>query len=515
MKILYIPLDERPCNYKYPQYLAMISNDIMIVTPPKELLGWLKRPANTTSLWNWVFDNIKDCSHAIISIDTLLYGNIINSRIHNISLEECNNKLMNLLKLKELNPSIEIHAFNLVTRISNGNSDAEDPSYWKEYGQSIWKYCCLTDKTCRGIVSENEKAELCHLNETIPEAYLDDFLNRRKTNSFINLKCIDFIKDGVIDYLVIPKDDCSEYGFAAMEQNIIAKKIYENRVMHRVMVYPGADEVGSILFSRVFNKIHNYCPKIYVRYSSTLGPSIIPKYEDRPLQESIKSQITSLGGVMVNNENDADFLLAVHCPGKKMIESLDQRSRDISDRSHSNIDEFVNYIKSFYDYHEKLFAIADVAFANGADDAFMVYANKLGILEKACAYGGWNTAQNTIGVVLAQASLCSYFQKLNTSLYNSDASENFLVRKIIEDWIMQTKTLYDLVQMSKEMTSHNLYSVKEHEEEVKNLILNFILTYTQSEFNGRFNGKKITVSNITLPWDRVFEIDFDLKLEKN
>ena len=67
---------------------------------------------------------------------------------------------------------------------------------------------------------------------------------------------------------------------AALDQMAIAKRVRELRLPDRVFVYPGADEVGSVLFARVFNQIKNYRPRIYIRYSSVYGPFIVPRYED-------------------------------------------------------------------------------------------------------------------------------------------------------------------------------------------------------------------------------------------
>ena len=66
------------------------------------------------------------------------------------------------------------------------------------------------------------------------------------------------------------------------------------------MIYPGADEVGSVLLSRIFCKMHNYKPSVFLKYSATYGPTIVPLYEDRPIAESIKSQIVSAGGILVS-----------------------------------------------------------------------------------------------------------------------------------------------------------------------------------------------------------------------
>ena len=45
MKILYIPLDERPCNWAYPQMIARLSPEIELVVPPLDLLGQKKQAA--------------------------------------------------------------------------------------------------------------------------------------------------------------------------------------------------------------------------------------------------------------------------------------------------------------------------------------------------------------------------------------------------------------------------------------------------------------------------------------
>ena len=521
MKILYIPLDDRPCNYRYPQYLARISGEIEMIVPPAEYMGRHKMPADIHALWSWAFSNISGCDYAVVSVDTLGYGNIINSRIHKKSFSECLESAENFKELKKLNPRVEVHAFNLVTRVSNCNSDEEDPGYWKRYGETIWEYGFLTDKIKRGEEDAGSKEKLSDLRKSVPEKYMSDFLNRREINRSVNLKCLELTADGIIDYLVIPKDDCAEYGYAAADQSVLARRIYEYGIMERVMVYPGADEVGSVLLARVFNKYKKYRPRVYVRYSSVMGPQIIPKYEDRPLHESIKSQVTSIGGIIISDERDADFLLAVNSPGKEMTEASEQKVRNIGSRNFANIDEFIHYIKYFHDEYKKPYGIADVAFANGADDEFMVYANKSGVLGKTCAYGGWNTAQNTVGVVLTQASLCSFYASAGApagnKLFNEKASRIFLFRKIIEDWMMQTRMLITLTEKygGHEGAREEIdpYNVGEHRAEILSLIGKYIGESIKNELSVMLKDHKILIDNISLPWDRIFEIDFDLELQ--
>jgi len=82
MKILYIPLDERPCNYYYPPSIANICSDIEVVEPPKEMLGRKKVPAKIDDLWKFVEENAPTCDALVLSLDMLLFGGIVPSRLH-------------------------------------------------------------------------------------------------------------------------------------------------------------------------------------------------------------------------------------------------------------------------------------------------------------------------------------------------------------------------------------------------------------------------------------------------
>lgn len=117
-QVLYIPLDERACNYEFPVQLANMTKDVKILVPPVEWMGFKKEPADTEALWNWLFENAGCCTHAILSVDTLTYGNIINSRTHHRSLATCLELLNRFDALKCQNPSLSIHAFNLVARVA-------------------------------------------------------------------------------------------------------------------------------------------------------------------------------------------------------------------------------------------------------------------------------------------------------------------------------------------------------------------------------------------------------------
>lgn len=156
-KILYVPLDERACNYSFPQKLAQMTDDIELLVPAYNDMGNLKTPANYNKIWEWIFKNAPECEYAILSVDTLVYGNIINSRTHHRTCAECQATLENFKKLKEINPNLKIHAFNLVARVAAYNNAHEDPDYWATQGWNIWRYTYLMDMIARNHAGDAEK----------------------------------------------------------------------------------------------------------------------------------------------------------------------------------------------------------------------------------------------------------------------------------------------------------------------------------------------------------------------
>jgi hypothetical protein len=504
VKVIYVPLDERACNYYFPQQLAAMADGIELLVPAYEDMGYLKKPADYNKIWDWIFKNAPECDYAILSVDTLVYGNIINSRTHYRTCEDCQKTLENFRRLKKINPNIKIHAFNLAARVAAYSDAHEDPDYWGICGREIWRYTYLCDKISRGHADESEKTEAEQLKKEIPEKYLDDFLHRRKVDRFTNLYCVDLVKDGTFDILTIPKDDTAEYGYAAMDQAAIAKKVREERLMDRVLVYPGADEVGSVIFTRVFNLIKGYVPKIYVRYSSTFGNQIIPSYEDRPLGESIKSQIFSIGGICEDNAALSDCMLAVNSPGKYMIESMYQDDKDLTFTSHINMHEFLRYIHYYCDTFKKAVGVAEVSVCNGCENEFMDYALISGVLNRVQAVGGWNTSQNTIGVVLAQTVIASYYNRFQNHLDKYKLSEEFKMRSILCDWFFQANVLRDFLRETENKIDP--FALGKHYEEAKNYVLDGLKRLFDMKFGGKYKGADIHIDDLFFNWDGIFYI---------
>lgn len=512
--VLYVPLDERACNYAFPQQLCAMAAGIEMLTPPRELLGCLKAPADNERLWAWLAEKAPRCAYAILSVDTLVYGNIINSRTHHLSAEVCMERLARFRELKRRNPGLKIHAFNLVARVAAYDDAHEDPDYWAFYGRSIWRYAYLTDKLSRGCGEAGEQEELAALGESIPAEVLADFLARREVDRAVNLACVDLVRDNIFEILTIPKDDTAEFGYAAMDQSAIAKRVREERLSPRVLVYPGADEVGSVLFARVFCLIKRFTPRVYVRYSSVLGPTIVPRYEDRPLQESVKWQITSLGGLLEDNPDAADCMLALNTPGTHQIECAYQDDKDLTFSSHSNMLEFLRYVNDFCQTRKKAVGLAEVSVCNGCENEFMDCACQLGTLHSVQAVGGWNTAQNTIGVVLAQTVIAAYYDRFAKRAEQLRRSEEFKLRSIACDWFFQANALRSfLAQNEAAETRIDPFRLGGGYDAVRQFIMEQLRRQFLEKFGSSYKGAAIVLDDLYFSWDGVFYIGASVKLE--
>ncbi len=500
MNILFIPLDERPCNRKFPELIIASQNDVKIISPEKHLLGDKKVSGQVSKLWDFIFENAKRCSYAVLSIDMLFYGGLIPSRLHHLTKNDVKENIANLKRIKEINPDIKIYAFNCIMRAPQYNSSEEEPDYYDKYGYNLFRSKYLIDKNLRVGITKEEEEELDSIK--IPKDILLDYESRRKFNEYVNIEVAKLLKDEILDFLVIPQDDSSEYGYTAISQKKVLNFIKEKKLEFKSSVYPGADEVGNSLLARCLNNYLNRVVKIYAFYSSTLGPSIIPLYEDRPMNESLKYHVRVCGGELVDNPEDADLILAINSPGKTMQEASEQPlSIDLTYTSHRNLLDFVYKIEKHISKGRKVI-LSDSAFANGGDLTLIDYLDRIDIFEKLTAYAGWNTNCNTLGTVIS-----SGVYSLNSDNKNQI---KHLIYRLIEDTFYQSKVRMKVIKDFLPANGLSYYDFKNKQEDVENAIKELLL----EEYN-KLNLSKVfsvNIDSVTTPWNRMFEIDMEMDI---
>ncbi|MCL6458745.1 MAG: DUF4127 family protein [Gorillibacterium sp.] len=513
-RIVYLPLDERPCNAKYPQLLAEIG-DLPLIAPPSALLGRKKQPAAFAGIAKWLLAETKAADYLIVSIDMLVYGGIVPSRLHTLGIEECNARLDVLRLCKAENPSLRIYGFNLIMRAPAYNGSDEEPDYYEHYGANLHRYGWLLDKGEREVLTKGEASEREQLRDVIPETILADFTGRRGINAQVNQRSIEYAQQGLIDHLVIPLDDNSKYGFTSMEQRKLLFTVEANHLLNRVLIYPGADEIGCTLLARVFCEQKGYVPEVFLRYSATQGPFVIPRYEDRSLNESIKAHLTAAGAFITDSSREADVILMVNAPPVSQAEAAETshayHERHRSYFSEVNLAEFAQAI-GIYATKGKFVALADVATANGADEPLMQLLAQTGGLSALSAYAGWNTSGNTLGTVIAHAIIASYYtrnRQANTAERNRN-SARFLLYRLLEDWGYQANVRAE-VNREALLSSNTINAPSPAEQDSK---LNELVSTKLTDFYNHYLigaiAYSFAIENASLPWKRTFEVDFEL-----
>lgn len=503
-KIVFLPLDERPCNYIYPEYIAKISgSEIEIV--PRRLMGKFKQPADVEGIWEWTKEKTENDGVLIVSMDLFLYGGIVPSRLHDIPEDKCQERQERLRQLKKEKPGLKIYAFQLITRAPARDGSGEEPDYYQDYGYRIYRYGVLQDKEALEKITEEERQEKRSIEEQVPAAVLEDFLCRRAINFNNNKASIDLVSEGVIDFLIIPLDDCREYGYAPSERRKLSSYAAKKNLFSKIFFYPGADEVGCTLLARAVNELNLLRPEIYVDYSSLRGKYQIPSYEDRSIGETVQYQILAAGCSIAESSAEADGILAVNPPTKFSLRLEKELITDeIYLEGERNLQAFVERIRKYLQ-RGKVCAVADCAIPNTADRALMQFLYEQDLLKEIEAYAGWNTSSNTLGTVIAHlaASLASKKQGKNKM------SEEFRFLRYLEDWGYMAEVRKKVTAMLSQV-DRTIYSLDlgDKGEEVSKIVKEKL-----DQFLCRYFPEEKRRFSVSMPWNRMFEIE--LKLEKD
>lgn len=501
MRILYIPLDERPCNALYPLMTAEAASDVEVISLPIELMGAKKQAADTKKVWDFIKANIGDADYAVLSTEMLLYGGLLPSRLHHLTQIDLAEYEKNLRLLKQRYPEKKIFLSNLIMRTPRYNSSDEEPDYYEEYGERIFRFGWLNDKKDREGLSLDEKQELVKLIADVPKESISDYETRRQFNVSVNLLNIRLTEQVIVDFLAIPQDDSAIYGYTAIDQKKVYQVIQKNHLKDRVMVYPGADEVGFTLMARAYNDWLKRQPTIFVRYASTLGPELLPLYEDRLINESLKAHVMAVGMRLVDQADSADFILAYNVPGKKMQESWDQFTdkRDVTYDSYRHLLTFVEQIETDIKQGKKV-GLCDSAFSNGGDLELIHLLDKKKVLSQLMCYKAWNTNCNSLGSTLSALTFTQ-------TEVNQQTLVNNLLSNIFEDAFYQAEIRMLLTQQILPSLNLSYFDLKDQAPTVMDMIGYEMLALAHVYLPNSFAKKDFVIQELSSPWNRMFEIN--------
>jgi hypothetical protein len=500
MRIGLIPLDERPVNTRYPAMIARIAG-VDLVQPPLNILSARRQSAQTDQLAAWMLEQAGTLDVLIVSIDMLGFGGLVPSRITNNPASDVLARLNILREIKRLHPSVSIYGFGLITRISRSNSSTEEPLFWKDYGARIYRYSQLIDRQHQG---QDVTADLEQLKAQIPEAHIHDVLSRRLRNHIVNLYTLDMLNGGVFDLLVISSDDTSEYGLGTREKRWLSELASRTiNADEKLLMYPGADEVGCALVARAITQHEGHTPAFCIQYAVDGDEEITAPFEDGPVRITVERQVRAVGGIIVEAHESADFIVAVNTPSRREPPFLTATDAEYEERS-TLLEPFVKDIQRWVKEGRRVI-LADVAYPNGADPALVDLLRTHVPIDQLAAYGAWNTAGNTIGTALSQGVATRWIQSQKQQAEQS----RFLTHRFVEDWGYQFAVRPRLQDWLTEQWGSQTIAV-EHLEQVQGFVSEGL--HEQLATLRPFAEQWRPVpGSIQLPWQRTFEVDFELE----
>jgi len=413
-------------------------------------------------------------------VDTLGYGGLIPSRQTDTPLAEIQQRLARLVKIKEAKPSLPLYGFSVTMRLSAEAAVEEEKPYWAQYGKLIYQYSYHQDRYEQHGDAVDLQAALDAKGQ-VPFEILSDYLETRERNFAINQMMVEWTRRNLFDLLLMTQDDTSRYGLNVKEQRKLVEQVQAANLSNRVLLYPGADEVASVLVGRHLNRVKRQIPAFCVRYSTPYGGTITPMYEDRPLERTIASQIQAVGGRVVGSMQEADVLLMVNTPSTGQgdlalrihLEKVDNPPRDLAPFARTLAESLMPT------------ALADVAYANGGDpELFRAFKDYL----RLCAFAAWNTAGNTLGTVVAQASAW-----LDPATRDEAAQRQYMLDRIADDVLYQSQLR---PQLQEERAKGR--SIEDLERELPERLL--------ALWARLVHRIRIAAIEARLPWHRLFEV---------
>ena len=446
MNIAFIPIDNRPVCYTLPIQICAMNGDINLFMPKREFLGGLTKYADVDNIFKWL-ETLQDIDAFVICLDTIAYGGLISSRRTPDTFEEIKARID---RLKKIIDGKRVYAFSSIMRISNNNVNEEEKEYWNLWGKKIFEYSYNIDKY--GNVE----------NVEIPDEILKDYLATRKRNFEINKLYLTWN----VDTLIFSKDDCAQYGLNVREARELEKLGGFTKT--------GADEIPLTLLARALNQFYKKqdetLPSIKVApiFLAPEHKDLISNYEDVSIEKSVLGQL-ELAGCKVCAVDDADILLYVN--------NFEGHQGEIV----MGVD--TKPFSKTWKKPNKPYMIADVRFANGADNAFVKQLFDVGFDENFYGYSAWNTSANTLGSLICGA-IVKWMNKIS-NMQNDESFKKLQVVRFLDDWAYQANVRQVGTMQIAEL-------MKPFERKVF------------EQFDVEYSV------NYSFPWNRLFEVEIEL-----
>jgi len=464
------------------------------LVPPLEFLGSLTAPTRPTGLSEWLNETVRNRQpdKLLVCLDSLIYGGLINSRRGEESESEILNRLKEISSWKRLNPKpMAVFTQASIMRISDNYDSTEEKKYWSRYGREIFQWSELLHRNAVGM--KVPPGSLALAESRIEPGVRDDYQKTRRRNFKANMRLLDHVAKGDIDFLVFSQDDSGEYGLNVLEQDKLVKSALNIGVARKVMSYPGSDETLMALIGRALLESATRRPTASLQFSAEYGSRTPSNYEGQTIGETVEQQTHAIGLVLTNDADaNPDFQIIVHCLEHRQGDHIQLPGHSSDLRLLSSTDAVRRCIELLSKATRPVI-LCDVAYANGSDPALVAELLKRPeLLKKLWSYAGWNTTGNTVGSALALGIARWYSEDHAHNEARERHFQEAMFVRLADDWAYQTQVRGQL-----------------NGQAVADGKLAELMRPYLSEI-GSASGWSIPAVHVSLPWQRTFEIEVSI-----
>jgi hypothetical protein len=499
MDLALLPLDDRPVNTTMVRDIAAIGG-ASVALPPPSMLPRFREAGDPQALGAWLSDACATGARGVVvSLDMLGYGGLIPSRISSDSLQEVLANLSVLEEIHRRHPELHIGALNVFLRASNSNNASEEPEYWTEHGVRLHSLGGRAHREWLDRLEQPTGGDPQVGSDGVPADVRRDFALRRLRNHAVNLAGIGLLHAGVVQTLLLTADDTAELSAGSAEQAIVDYWRALLGPAGNLLVYPGADEVASVMTARLLSLRQGRVVSFAVECVEPGGLDRVAPFENVPLAVTASRQISAAGARVVAEA--PDVRLVVHAPspdGGDYYGSLPGRRTD-----DGLVAATVDAVRAALERGERV-AVADCRFPNGADPALVEALRDADLLLDLLSYGGWNTAGNAMGSTVAAAVAGVVGEAAGT--LDRAAQQRFLLARLVEDYGYQSVVRRELMERGHGYDEVDLYGERGRQAATwVRQRLDDVLT----GLAGRDGGWH--VAEVDFPWGRPFEIGLRLE----
>ena len=481
-RILFIPLDDRPCCLDMTERLAALAS-CRLLTPPRDALGHFQQPGKPSEILSWLESQDADLP-LIASIDMLSWGGLIASRHPDSNVDEARRHFGRFCEILKKRTG-QAFVFKTLLRTAPTQTTPEEVEQAEQI-VALSRMSFLYAKNRMGPQSRSLQTAIDQLKEGISPNVLDRYLGVRDRNHKFDSLVVS--KASEFDALLMAMDDCQTEGWNLLEKERLEKQAIKQG--DSVDFYPGTDESAALLLCRMLTPDRGFEPV----WCHNHLPLTQTRYEDRPLGALLHAQ--TLAGRLRQGRCRRKLFLYGRMGTQK--ESAQQGKFGQTDSQ--TVEHFMNTLESALDQGDSC-VVADLAFANGGDLSLVEALIKRGLASRLTGYSAWNTAGNTLGTALANLTL---FPDQPTA-EEERARKILLWERLADDAFYQSRYRFRL----KKELGPGLTLAGEDLQRAHDFLTAEFHKFAEDLWSELFPEEPPQPFTVKLPWGRLFEVSIE------